>query len=127
MAPDGVLAHSALWVLGLYEAVRIVKESESPKFEGLKPLFSKLEIVRMPLAKNEAKRVKGTQATSHYPTGTWSPETGKVGWIVGDPRSGESCVLSRTDLANEFLSVAAVEPESPFPFPIGGPIGENDG
>ena len=104
-----------------------MKESESPKFEGLKPLFSKLEIVRMPLAKNEAKRVKGTQATSHYPTGTWSPETGKVGWIVGDPRSGESCVLSRTDLANEFLSVAAVEPESPFPFPIGGPIGENDG
>lgn len=120
-------AHSALWVLGLYEAVRIVKESKTPKFEGLKQLFGKLEIVRMPLAKNEVKRIKGGGvASSHYPTGTWNPETGRVGWIVIDPCSGQSSVHSRTDLANEFLSIAAVEPDYPFPFPIGGPLGEDD-
>ncbi len=121
-------AHSALWILGLYEAVRIVRASKTPKFEGLRPLFGKLEIARMPLAKNEVKQVKrGEAASAHYPTRTWSPETGCVGWIVIDPHSRQSRVLCRTDLANEFLSVAAVEPDAPFPVPIGGPIGEIDG
>lgn len=117
-------AHSAFWVFGLYEVLRTVKES--PQFASLASLFRKLEMLRMPLAKHEVRKVKGQPSPSHYPTSCQDVETGQVGWIVHDPDVGESMVLSRTSLANEFLSIAAVEPEFPHPFPIGGPLGEDD-
>jgi hypothetical protein len=41
-------AHSILWVFGLYEIVRVVKETNPSKFEALAELFRKLEILRMP-------------------------------------------------------------------------------
>jgi hypothetical protein len=119
-------AHSALWIFGLYEVLRTVKEAEAPQFASLAVLFRKLEILRMPLAKHEVKRVKGHASPSHYPTGCQDIETGQVGWIIHDPGLGENVILSRTLLADEFLSIAAVEPEFPHPFPIGGPLGEDD-
>jgi hypothetical protein len=118
-------AHSVLWVFGLYEVLRTVREAEVPQFTCLAPLFRKLEILRMPLAKHEAKKLKG-QSPAHYPTGCWDVETGQVGWDVYDPDAGTNRVLSRTPLANEFLSIAAVEPEHSPPFPIGGPLGMDD-
>src|SRR5271157_5402897 len=48
-------AHSKLWILGLYEIVRLVRETNPLKFEILKELFHELEILRMPLAKHEVK------------------------------------------------------------------------
>jgi hypothetical protein len=119
-------AHSVLWVFGLYEILRTVRESGASQFAGLGPLFKKLEILRMPLAKHEAKNVKGSTPPPHYPTGCWEVDTGQVGWQVFNPRIGAMEVLSRTPLANEFLSVAAVPPEHMPPFPIGGPLGEFD-
>jgi hypothetical protein len=119
-------AHSVLWVFGLYEVLRTVKEAGAPQFAVLAPLFRKLEVLRMPLAKHEAKKVRGQPTPSHYPTGCQDIETGQVGWIIRDPHIGESMVLSRTSLADEFLSIAAVEPDFPHPFPIGGPLGEYD-
>jgi hypothetical protein len=120
-------AHSALWVFGLYEILRVIKQSNSPKFEGLAPLFRKLENLRMPLAKHELKKMKPKEkSVAHFPTGTWDYKTGQVGWIIIDPRSSKQCILNRTPLANEFLSYAAVEPDTPFLVPIGGPLGRDD-
>jgi hypothetical protein len=119
-------AHSMLWVFGLYEILRTLRESGAAQFTALQALFEKLEILRMPLAKHEAKRIKGVPSPSHYPTGCWNPENGQIGWQIFNPRLGEMEVLSRTPLANEFLSIAAVVPEHMPPFAIGGPLGEFD-
>jgi hypothetical protein len=116
-------AHSVLWVFGLYEVLRTIREAETPQIAPLTPLFQKLEALRMPLAKHEAKNFKGS-APSHYQTSCWDIENGHVGWSVYDPRLGETQILCRTPLANEFLAIAAVEPEYLPPFPIGGPPGE---
>jgi hypothetical protein len=119
-------AHSVLWVFGLYEILRTVRESGAPQFAVLERVFRKLEVLRMPLAKHEAKNMKGTTPPPHYPTGCWDVDTGRVGWQVFNPLTGSMQVLSRTPLANEFLLVAAVPPEHMPPFPIGGPLGEFD-
>jgi hypothetical protein len=37
-------------------------------------------------------------------------ETGQPGWNVFDPATAESLFLFRTPLADEFLALAAVEP-----------------
>jgi hypothetical protein len=123
-------AHSELWILGLYEVLRTLKQTETPRFEPLRPLFHKLELLRMPIAKHEVadarregKRVKGQGAVVHYPTHFWNTETGHSGWNVFDQNTGGSLFLFRTPLADEFLAAAAKEPEFPPPFPIGGPLG----
>jgi hypothetical protein len=46
-------AHSELWILGLYEFLRTLKQTGTPRFDPLGPLFHKLELLRMPIAKHE--------------------------------------------------------------------------
>ena len=46
-------AHSELWILGLYDVLRTLKETKTPRFSPLGPLFHKLELLRMPIAKHE--------------------------------------------------------------------------
>ena len=116
-------AHSELWILGLYEVLRTLKETGTPRFDPLRHLFHKLELLRIPIAKHEVKRVKGQGTVIHYPTHFWNPETGHSGWNVVDRATGDSLLLFRTPLADEFLALAAIEPEFPPPFPIGGPLG----
>ena len=123
-------AHSELWILGLYEVLRTLKETGTPRFDPLRSLFHKLELLRMPIAKHEmadarheGKRVKGRGTVIHYPTHFWNQETGHSGWNVFDRATEESLFLFRTPLADEFLALAAIEPEFPPPFPIGGPLG----
>jgi hypothetical protein len=41
-------AHSILWVFGLYEIIRVVKDTNPSRFEALAELFSDVEILRMP-------------------------------------------------------------------------------
>jgi hypothetical protein len=53
-------------------------------------------------------------------------ETGRAGRSFHDPHSNKSRLLTRTGLADEFLSIAAIELEFPPPFPIGGPPGIDD-
>ena len=99
-----------LWVFGLYEIVRVVKETNPSKFEALEELFRKLEILRMPLSKHEVKRTAKYRNTPHYPTGFWFAESGAVGWRVFNPRAEAVQPFTRTGIANEFLSITATEP-----------------
>lgn len=119
-------AHSELWILGLYEVLRTIRETDIPRFGPLQPLFQKLEWLRMPIAKHELKKVKGKDTSVYYPTHFWNPETGHSGWSTFDPNTGKSLLLFRTPLADEFLAIASKEPECPPPFPIGGPLGAED-
>jgi hypothetical protein len=94
-------AHSNLWLCGLYEVTRNLREANSPKFRVLEGLHKKLEIARMPLAKHQVVR----KHKPHYPTSSWSPETGRVGWQVWNPGSNTYEAYVRTDLADEFLEI----------------------
>jgi hypothetical protein len=105
-------AHSVLWLFGLYEIVRVVKDTNPTKFDGLQELFKKLEIVRMPLAKHEVKSTPKYRNTPHYPTGLWFPDSGWVGWYVFNPHVDAVRPFTRTGIANEFLSITATEPIS---------------
>jgi hypothetical protein len=118
-------AHSKLWILGLYEIVRIVKNANAPKFNIVGGLFHELEILRIPLAKHEVKSAAKYRKSPHYPTGIWDPESGRVGWHVFDPIGETMKTLTRTSIANEFLSLTATEPLCPA-IPIGGPLGRPD-
>jgi hypothetical protein len=103
-------AHSILWVFGLYEIVRVVKDTNPAKFDVLKELFEKLEILRMPLAKHEVKRTPKYRNIPHYPSGFWLPKSGSVGWFVFNPHVEAVQAFTRIDSANEFLSITANEP-----------------
>jgi hypothetical protein len=103
-------AHSILWVFGLYEIVRVVKDTNASRFEALAELFRELEVLRMPLAKHEVKRTAKHKRTRHYPTGIWFPETGSVGWRVFNPDAEAAHQFTRTGIANKFLSITATEP-----------------
>jgi hypothetical protein len=93
-------AHSILWLFGLYEVTRILKNADSPRFGAL---HKKLEALRIPLGKHEVARCKNKP---HYPTSVWSPETGKVGWRAFNPHTRSLEVYLRADLADEFLAVS---------------------
>jgi hypothetical protein len=103
-------AHSILWVFGLYEIVRVVKDTNPSRFEALAELFRKLEILRMPLAKHEVKSTPEYRNVPHYPTGLWFPESGSVGWQVFNPHIEAYQRFTRIGIANEFLSISATEP-----------------
>ena len=103
-------AHSILWVFGLYEIVRVVKDTNPSRFEALAELFRKLEILRMPLAKHEVKSTPGYRNVPHYPTGFWFPDLGSIGWQVFNPHIEAYQRFTRTGIANEFLSITATEP-----------------
>ena len=118
-------AHSVLWIFGLYEVLRVLKESGNSKFAALEGLFRRLAMLRMPLAKHEVQRIpRNAEAVPHYPTSVWEPETGRVGWSTFGPSKETPTILTRTALPNEFGAIAAVPPAVQPPFPIGGPIGE---
>ncbi len=108
---DGLLlecsAHSILWVFGLYEVLRKVRQTKMVQHGQLEKLFQKLEVIRIPLAKHEAKSVPQYRNKLYYPTSVWSPENGWVGWHVFDPLSEINQTFFRTGLANEFLSLIA--------------------
>jgi hypothetical protein len=128
-------AHSILWIFGLYEVVRVAMRSNPSKSPHLKELFAKLGVLRMPLAKHEVKSLtkrelkeKGIERgeiRTHHPSGHWYPDTGQVGWRVFNPHLGKLQDFTRTELANEFLSITATEPII-SPVPIGGPLGRPD-
>jgi hypothetical protein len=103
-------AHSVLWVFGLYEIVRVVKDTSPSRYEALEKLFEKLEVLRMPLAKHEVKSAPKYRNTPHYPTGFWCPDSGSVGWKVRDPRADDDQRFTRSGIADEFLSITATEP-----------------
>jgi len=102
-------ALSQYWVFGLYEMLRTSKQAAPALFAPVRSLFQKVEVARMPLAKHEVKSAPGYRNVPHYPTGLWSPETGQVGWHAFDPLRREMMVVSRTALADEFLSLTGLE------------------
>lgn len=97
------MAHSRLWLFGLYEALRTYREraeKNSTEFTTISPVFRHLELARMPLAKHEAKGRKGL----FYPLLLVRPDKGWIGWQVIDPKTGESLIVFRRQLADEFLA-----------------------
>ena len=102
-------AHSILWVFGLYEIVRVVKDTNPSKFEALEELFRKLEVLRMPLAKHEVKSTAKYRNKRHYPT-RFRLKSGSAGWQVFNPHMEAAQRFTRTGIANEFLSITATEP-----------------
>ncbi len=98
-------AHSILWLCGLYEVIRVLKQAKSPKFVAFSDLHNKLHVLRIPLAKHEVSGAPGYRNTPHYPTSVWSAETGRVGWQAFNPVTNSPEVYFRTDLADEFLAV----------------------
>jgi hypothetical protein len=101
---------SLLWICGLYEVTRILNRSSA------KTVFSnihhRLAALRMPLAKHE---VKGQDNQPHHPTSIWDPDTGHVGWSAYDPRTKKMESYSRTQLADEFLTMAKKVCQPPSP------------
>lgn len=101
-------AHSIMWIFGLYEVLRKIRDIKTSQFDSLEELFQKLEVIRMPLAKHEVKTWPKYRKKLYYPTSVWSAEDGRVGWHVFDPVSRASETFLRTDLADEFLSLIAI-------------------
>lgn len=98
-------ALSIYWTLGLYETLRLLRQIAPSRFGPLKNLFHEVEIARMPLAKHQVKSAPGFRNVSHYPTSTWDPMSGRVGWQVFDPRTSEMTSVVRTDIADRFLAI----------------------
>ena len=87
-------AHSILWLCGLYEVIRVLKQAKSPKFVAFSDLHNKLHVLRIPLAKHEVSGDPGYRNTPHYPTSVWSAETGRVGWQAFNPVTNSPEVIS---------------------------------
>ena len=91
----------------LYEALRTLRQKNMQNFEPLTDIFRLVELARMPLAKHEVKRTKKYLRTEHYPTSVWDIESGGVGWQVFDPDLEQMVVISRSDIADRFLTCGA--------------------
>ena len=96
-------AHSILWIFGVYELLRLVRELKHPCAGILEPILLKVEILRMPLAKHSTKRIKGSEH-HHYPTSFWSPETGGISWSVYNPWTKTMELVGRIEIANSLLA-----------------------
>jgi hypothetical protein len=113
-------AQSILWVCGLYEVTRTLKDVKFPKCPALGDLYEKLHVLRIPLAKHEVMRVARAKCEvsghrkqphappPHYPTSVWSVETGRVGWSIFNPNAKLFEEYFRSDLADEFLAATGV-------------------
>lgn len=102
-------ALSMYWAFGLFEVTRQLsnampkaKASHSHLETAVADFHTKLSALRMPLAKH---KVMG-QVLGHYPTSV--QDSGRVGWSTFNPKSGKMESLFRTELADEFLKIAAL-------------------
>lgn len=102
---------SRFWLYGFYEALRKFREELSTDgekrvfaepFEELNEIFHYIEITRMPLAKKEVAKVKGT---THLPRILFYPTLGSSGWEVYSKRENDFVTISRREITDRFLSV----------------------
>jgi hypothetical protein len=107
-------ALSIYWMFGLYEMLRLLREVAPLRFTPLAELFHQVEIVRMPLAKHQVKSAPGYREVPHYPTSTWEPRSGRVGWLVFDPLANQMTTVTRTDIADRFLAIVDVQNDQQF-------------
>lgn len=97
-----VLALSRLWVLGLYETLRTLRETvgkTGEKWVPLAPLFATVEDVRMPLAKHQPQGRK----VYHAAQPTLLIERKLVGWNVFVRSRNDVWPIARRELAEQFL------------------------
>ncbi|MDP2376421.1 hypothetical protein [Reyranella sp.] len=105
LLPNEVMALSRLWLLGLYESVRTYKSAVRDNTMAWTPfadLDRTLNLVRAPLAKHQ---VAGKNI-HHVPALITNTVSGRVGWMVYDPKTQASLKVFRTDLSDVFLSAA---------------------
>jgi hypothetical protein len=100
-------ALSIYWIFGLYEVLRTLKECAPTRFAPLDGLFHTVGVVRMPLAKHEVKSAPDYRRKAHYPTSVWDPATGRIGWYAFDPQRETMITVTRTDVADRFLTTQA--------------------
>ncbi|GGZ33897.1 hypothetical protein [Asticcacaulis endophyticus] len=98
------------WIFALYERLRTQREILSPtkkpltfggKLTPLNPFYDKLELLRMPIAKNQIRK----STVTDHPIPLFDHDSGSAGWRITDPSSGAPIDLVRRDLSDEFLTI----------------------
>ncbi len=98
-------ACAAFWMLGLYEALRLLRSTHGQRCEQFNDIFRQASVIRMPLAKHEVISASNFRKVQHYPTSIWCAETGKVGWSAFEPKTGKMIEVYRIELADQFLAI----------------------
>jgi hypothetical protein len=113
-----ITAISNLWVLGLYEVMRLMsKRNPSPSIQ-FQALFEDVTILRIPLAKHEPRRPadkakrEALKDKLHYPGPLGREGTFDSAWFPYDPSKEQHVVLSRSELSRRFLDGAFTPGES---------------
>jgi hypothetical protein len=117
-------AFSQLWIMGLYEMLRRLGENIGAKrdktdgitrfpkpFDHCEKLFWDLEVLRMPLAKHQAKDLKGPSSKQKEPHSAelmFNPDTGSMAWAVYCPKRQQRIELVRQEISDEFLRIALI-------------------
>lgn len=104
MLPTLYSAHARLWLLGLYETLRTIRQrrKSTGEFEPFKKLFDKVEAARMQLAKHE---VAGRKEDVVPAVLAFVQESGQLGWHVHSDKTNTSYFVSRVEVADEFLDL----------------------
>ncbi len=105
-----LVAHSRLWIFGIYETLRTFRQKAGKtdsQVIALAEFFRRVELARIPLAKHEPKGMKKNDSIMEFPNTIFCRDQGWIGCNVRDPKSGEFTPLFRTELANRFLAAMA--------------------
>ena len=108
-----LLGFSKYWVFGLYEILRknrdILRQKNKETSEQIYPniydIFNEvlwdIELIRMPLAKYEAAKIKNS---THWARIMTNIDTGSCSWEVYCKRSDDYRIISRKEISEKFLT-----------------------
>ncbi len=111
---NDLMSFSKLWVFGLYEIMRTIKEELLVKnglklsqnfpapFHHFDEFFYRLEVVRMPLAKHQLRRMSG----AHRAGLLFDTEYGSTVWEVYSHKDQSLIRVNRREVGDEFLRLA---------------------
>lgn len=105
-----LISISRLWVLGLYETLRTLRETvgkTSDQWVPIAPLFATVEDIRMPLAKHQPQ---GQRKAYHVAQPTLLVDRRIVGWNVYVRSKSDVWPIARRELAEQFLDAVAMLP-----------------
>jgi hypothetical protein len=128
MLPTLQYTLSRMWVLSTYEVIRLAQETDVGRTHAkLKALRRRIEMVRVPLAKQEIandQRIKdpitlvrvgpgdpkpqsysARDPSPYYPPTLGETATGSTAWRVLDSKTGQTVDISRRALSDEMLAL----------------------
>lgn len=138
LLPTFQISLSRMWLLSTYEGVRLAHETVAGRNNAkLTELRRRLEMVRVPLAKQEIandQKIKDVitlvrvgpgdpkpqsysakERSTYYPPILLITTTGSAGWRVIDSKTKKAIDISRRDLSDEMLSLFADAPKTRMP------------